>query len=74
MGPSTDNDVVIEDTDVRRHHAVSLDAGTGFMNTDLRSTNGVEVGGQAVQGSAWLADGDQICVCGHAFTFEVRRG
>lgn len=44
------------------------------MNTDLRSTNGVEVGGQAVQGSAWLADGDQICVCGHAFTFEVRRG
>lgn len=74
IGRSTDNDVVIDDTDVSRHHAVILDTGTGFMITDLRSTNGVEVRGQAIQGSARLTDGDHICICGHEFTFEVRRG
>jgi len=74
IGRLTDNDVVIDDTDVSRHHAVIIDTGTGFMITDLRSTNGVEVGGRPVQGSASLADGDQICICGHEFTFEIRRG
>lgn len=74
IGRLTDNDVVIDDTDVSRHHAVIIETGTGFMITDLRSTNGVEVGGQTVQGSAALADGDQICICGHEFTFEIRSG
>jgi DNA-binding SARP family transcriptional activator len=72
IGRFTDNDIVLDDTDVSRHHAVITDTGTGFMMTDLRSTNGVEVAGQRIRGSASLADGDRICIGGHEFTFEVR--
>jgi SARP family transcriptional regulator, regulator of embCAB operon len=74
IGRFTDNDIVIDDTDVSRHHAVITDTGTGFMMTDLRSTNGVEVQGQRIRGSATLADGDRIRIGGHEFTFETGPG
>jgi pSer/pThr/pTyr-binding forkhead associated (FHA) protein len=44
------------------------------MMTDLRSTNGVEVQGQRIRGSASLADGDRIRIGGHEFTFEIGAG
>ncbi|MGB9225805.1 BTAD domain-containing putative transcriptional regulator [Mycobacterium sp.] len=72
IGRLTDNDIVIDDTDVSRHHAVIIDTGTGFVITDLRSTNGVEVQGWPIRGSATLDDGDRICICGYDFTFEIR--
>jgi SARP family transcriptional regulator, regulator of embCAB operon len=72
IGRSTDNDVVLDDTDVSRHHAVIIDTGTGFVITDLRSTNGVEVQGQRIRTSATLADGDRIRIGNHDFTFEIR--
>jgi SARP family transcriptional regulator, regulator of embCAB operon len=71
IGRFTDNDVVLDDTDVSRHHAVITDTGTGFMMTDLRSTNGVEVQGQRIRGSATLANGDRIRIGGNEFTFEI---
>ncbi|MCV7377076.1 regulator [Mycobacterium alsense] len=71
IGRFTDNDIVLDDTDVSRHHAVITDTGTGFMMTDLRSTNGVEVQGQRIRGSATLADGDHIRIGGLDFTFEI---
>jgi SARP family transcriptional regulator, regulator of embCAB operon len=73
IGRFTDNDVVLDDTDVSRHHAVIADTGTGFVITDLRSTNGVEVGGQLIRGSATLTDGERICIGGQEFTFEIGR-
>jgi DNA-binding SARP family transcriptional activator len=72
IGRFTDNDIVLDDTDVSRHHAVITDTGTGFMMTDLRSTNGVEVQGQRIRGSSTLADGDHIRIGGLEFTFEIR--
>jgi SARP family transcriptional regulator, regulator of embCAB operon len=57
IGRFTDNDIVLDDTEVSRHHAVITDTGTGVMMTDLRSTNGVEAQGQRVRGSVTLADG-----------------
>jgi DNA-binding SARP family transcriptional activator len=74
IGRFTDNDVVLDDTDVSRHHAVITDTGTGFVMTDLRSTNGVEVQGHRIRGSATLADGDRIRIGGYEFTFEIRAG
>jgi SARP family transcriptional regulator, regulator of embCAB operon len=74
IGRFTDNDIVLDDTDVSRHHAVITDTGTGFVMTDLRSTNGVEVHGKRIRGSAPLADGDRIRIGGHEFTFEIRPG
>jgi DNA-binding SARP family transcriptional activator len=72
IGRLADNDIVLDDTDVSRHHAVITDTGTGFVMTDLRSTNGVEVQGQRIRGSAPLADGDRIRIGGYELTFEIR--
>ena len=43
IGRLADNDVVLDDADVSRHHAVVSDTGSSFVITDLRSANGVYV-------------------------------
>jgi SARP family transcriptional regulator, regulator of embCAB operon len=72
IGRLDDNDIVIDGEDVSRHHAVIVDTGTGFIITDLRSTNGVEVQGQRIRTSAALSDGDHIRIGRHDFTVEIR--
>lgn len=72
IGRLTDNDIVLDDTDVSRHHAVIADTGSGFVITDLRSTNGVEVRGELIRGSATLAHGDTVSIGGCEFIFEIR--
>ena len=72
IGRRPDNDIVLDDDDVSRYHAVVIDTGSSFVISDLRSTNGVHVGGRRIRGSATLADGDHIRVGNHEFTFEIR--
>jgi SARP family transcriptional regulator, regulator of embCAB operon len=72
IGRFTDNDIVLDDTDVSRHHAVITNTGSQFVITDLRSTNGVEVQGLRIRGSATLDDGDHIRIGGCEFTLEIR--
>jgi SARP family transcriptional regulator, regulator of embCAB operon len=72
IGRLSDNDIVLDDAEVSRHHAVIIDTGSSFMITDLRSANGVLVQGRKLHPSANLADGDHIRICGHDFTFEIR--
>jgi pSer/pThr/pTyr-binding forkhead associated (FHA) protein len=72
IGRRPDNDIVLDDDDVSRHHAVVIDTGGSFVISDLRSTNGVDVGGRRIRGSATLADGDHIRIGGHEFIFEIR--
>ena len=67
----SDNDIVLNDDYVSRHHAVIVDTGTSFVITDLRSANGVEVQRQRIRTSANLADGDHIRIGDHEFTFEI---
>jgi pSer/pThr/pTyr-binding forkhead associated (FHA) protein len=67
-----DNDIVLDDANVSRHHAVIVDTGTSFVITDLRSANGVDVQGERIRGTATLQDGDSVRICDHEFTFEVR--
>lgn len=74
IGRLGDNDIVLDDNDVSRHHAVITDNATGFVITDLRSTNGVEVHGKRIRGSATLDDGDRIRIGSQEFTFEIRLG
>jgi DNA-binding SARP family transcriptional activator len=74
IGRFTDNDIVLDDTDVSRHHAVIVDTGTGFVITDLRSTNGVEVQHKRIRTSAPLTDGDHVRICSYDFTFEIPTG
>ncbi|MBO0678188.1 FHA domain-containing protein [Mycolicibacterium sp. S2-37] len=71
IGRLPDNDVVIDDAMVSRHHAAVIGTGSGYVLSDLRSSNGVELGGSRVQGSAPLNDGDEFTICGHRFTFVV---
>jgi SARP family transcriptional regulator, regulator of embCAB operon len=73
IGRLPDNDIVLDDDNVSRHHAVIIDTGGSFVITDLRSVNGVEVQHQPLRPSATLADGDLIDICGHEFTFEIQR-
>jgi DNA-binding SARP family transcriptional activator len=72
IGRHDDNDIVLDDTEVSRHHAVIADTGTSFVITDLRSTNGVKVQRRRIRPTAVLDDGDHICIGSHEFTFEIR--
>jgi DNA-binding SARP family transcriptional activator len=73
IGRLPDNDIVLDQPNVSRHHAVIIDTGTSFVITDLRSANGVEVGGQRIRGTASLNDGDRFRICEHEFVFEIVR-
>jgi SARP family transcriptional regulator, regulator of embCAB operon len=72
IGRLPDNDIVLTDANVSRHHAVIIDTGTSFIITDLRSANGVEVQHERIRGTATLSDGDTIRICQHEFTFEIQ--
>jgi SARP family transcriptional regulator, regulator of embCAB operon len=71
IGRRPDNDIVLDDDEVSRYHAAVIDAGGSFVISDLRSTNGVQVGGRRIRSSATLADGDHIRIGGHEFTFQI---
>ena len=71
IGRRPDNDIVLDDDDVSRYHAVVIDTGSGFVISDLRSTNGVHVAGRRIRGSHTLTDGDHIRIGSHEFTFEI---
>ena len=71
IGRLGDNDIVLEDSKVSRHHAVIVDTGSSFVISDLRSANGVEVGGERVRGTATLSDGDCIRIGLQEFRFEI---
>jgi SARP family transcriptional regulator, regulator of embCAB operon len=71
IGRLADNDIVLDDAEVSRHHAVVSDTGASFVITDLRSANGVYVGDRRIRGSVGIADGDRIRICHHEFVFEI---
>jgi hypothetical protein len=73
IGRLPDNEIVLDDDNVSRHHAVIFDTGGSFVITDLRSVNGVEVQHQKLRPSVTLADGDLVDICGHEFIFEIQR-
>ena len=72
IGRLPDNDIVLDDANVSRHHAVIIDTGTNFVVTDLRSANGVTVADERIRASVTLADGDHIRICDHEFVFEMQ--
>jgi DNA-binding SARP family transcriptional activator len=71
IGRLPDNDIVLDDANVSRHHAVVVDTGTSFVISDLRSANGVDIRGERIRSSVTLADGDRIRICDHEFVFEM---
>jgi adenylate cyclase len=68
LGRSSDNDVVLRDFSVSRHHARVDEAGGAYRIVDLDSTNGVKVNETFVT-SAVLGPGDHLTV--GSFEIEV---
>ncbi len=61
LGRSSDNDIVLRDFSVSRHHAKVEAIDDGFVIVDLDSTNGVKVNETFVN-SAAIAAGDRLAV------------
>ena len=74
IGRLDDNDIVLTDAKVSRHHAAVIDTGTSYVISDLRSANGIDVQHTHVRGSAALSDGDLIRICDYTFTFRITPG
>ena len=74
IGRLPDNDIVLDDTVVSRHHAVIIHTGSGYVINDLRSANGVYVQNQLIGASFTLTDGDKFVIGDHEFTFEIDSG
>jgi hypothetical protein len=73
IGRRSDNDIVLADAKASRRHAVIVDTGMKFVIFDTESANGIEVGGERVNGSAPLSDGDFIRIGNSGFVFETHR-
>jgi SARP family transcriptional regulator, regulator of embCAB operon len=71
IGRNADNDIVLSDVKVSRHHAVITASGTAFVITDLGSVNGVRVREERIDPSAELFDGDRIRIGDQEFTLEA---
>ncbi len=74
IGRLSDNDIVLDDDKVSRHHAVIVHTSSGYAINDLHSANGVNVEHQRIQSSAVLNDGDHINIGNTEFTFHRNSG
>ena len=60
LGRSADNDIVLRDLEVSRHHARLRRSGQGWLLEDLGSTNGTYINGGRLTASHVLRHGDVI--------------
>lgn len=69
VGRGLNNDIILEDTRVSRHHAQLRYRSRRFWVADVGSTNGTFVNGEAIEERA-LNDGDVISLGGLELTFR----
>jgi hypothetical protein len=62
IGRMPDNDLVLNDNLVSRHHCAITGTPAGFVLTDLQSTHGTTVNGERVTIARPLADGDLLVI------------
>lgn len=70
LGRATDNDIVIADASVSRHHARILPLDGGFALRDLGSQNGTYLAGRRIAGERKLIDGDDLRLGDAPFVFH----
>jgi SARP family transcriptional regulator, regulator of embCAB operon len=71
IGRSPDNDIVLSDAKVSRHHAVIADNGHTILITDLGSANGVRVRRTRIDPSAELRNGDRVRIGDEEFILDT---
>lgn len=71
IGRSPDNDLVINDTDISRRHAVIENYGRQAQISDCGSQNGTELNGEQVTAAHELTDGDRLLL-GGTYSIDVR--
>ena len=59
IGSATDNDIIIEDSTVSRHHAILAFNGRDFIIRDQGSTNGIVMNGYRLN-EITLRNGDAV--------------
>jgi adenylate cyclase len=69
LGRSSDNDVVLRDFSVSRHHAKVEIGDGGFRILDLGSTNGVKINDEFVESGA-MAAGDRVTIGNFLLTVQ----
>jgi predicted component of type VI protein secretion system len=62
IGRMPDNDLVLNDNLVSRHHCAITGTPAGFVLTDLQSTHGTTVNGERLTTARPLEDGDLLVV------------
>lgn len=70
LGRSSENDVVIDDPDISRRHAVIENYGRSVQITDCGSQNGTYLNGEFITGAVELQDGDRITL-GEVYDLDV---
>lgn len=71
LGRDREAVVWVDDPSVSRHHARIVVAGPEAKLEDLGSKNGTLLNGERIEGSATLADGDEVRIGLAAMTFRV---
>lgn len=71
LGREPDNEVVLLDPKVSRHHALLQQQGETFLLTDLGSSNGVFVNGKRIAAPASLKDGDILLLGDTQLAFKL---
>ena len=70
VGRAADNDLMVEDTTVSRHHAIIVAGEPGAFIEDLDSVNGIAINGRRVR-HARLTDGDIVTLGVARFRFST---
>ena len=60
IGRTSDNDIVLDDSQISRHHARLTRRGAAWVLEDLGSRNGCHVNGTRISGPVALARGDRV--------------
>lgn len=71
VGRMNDCQIVLSDTNISRRHARIARSGTGFVASDLGSTNGTFINGERLISEKQLTDGDTITIGKANLRFEA---
>ncbi len=71
IGRGKDNDLVLQDEGISRHHCRIVKTAAGWTVEDLGSVNGIRLNGRRVEGSEILGAGDIIAMCEQELRVEL---